>query len=75
MGKICTATNGYGANTKDKAKVENLDDLKKLFLVDIRGAVQMDEIPAQLIVSWDQTGINYIPISHWTMKGQSVWRV
>jgi len=48
--------------------VENFDDLKKLFLVDIKGAVQMDEISAQLIVNWDQTGIK-------TMKSLSMWRL
>ena len=56
------------ANTKAKVTVEYFDDLKKLFLMDIKSAVQMDEIPAQLIVIWDQTGINYIPVSNWTME-------
>ena len=37
-------------------------------MVDIKGAVQMDEIPAQLIVNWDQTGINHILVSNWTME-------
>ena len=66
--QTCAATNGHGVNTKAKIKVENFDDLKKLFLVDIKGAVQMDEISAQLIVNWDQTGIK-------TMKSLSMWRL
>ena len=56
------------ANTKAKVTVEDFDDLKKLFLMDIKSIVQMDEIPAQLIVNWDQTGINYVPVSNWTME-------
>jgi len=28
----------------------------------------MDEIPHQLIINWDHTGINYVPVSSWTME-------
>jgi len=56
------------ANTKAKVRVEDFDDMKRLFLMDINSAIQMDEIPAQSIVNWDQTGINYIPVSNWTME-------
>lgn len=45
------------ANTKTKVTVEDFDELKRLFLLDIRNIVQMDEMPAQLIINWDQTGI------------------
>ena len=48
------------ANTKAKVTVEGFDELKKLFMMDIKSAVQIDEILAQLIVNWDQTGINYV---------------
>ena len=63
------------ANTKAKVTVEDFDELKKLFLMDIKSAVQMDEIPAQLIVNWDQTGINYIPVSNWTTEQAGSKRV
>ena len=36
--------------------------------MDIESAIQMGEIPAQLIVNWDQNGMNYIPVSNWIMK-------
>ena len=48
--------------------VEDFDELKKLFLLDIRNIVQMDEVSAQLIINWDQTGINYVPASNWTVE-------
>ena len=63
------------ANTKAKVTVEDFDDLKKLFLIDIKSAVQMDEIPTKLIVNWDQTGINYIPVSNWKMEQAGSKRV
>lgn len=56
------------ANTKAKVTVEDFDVLKQLFLMDIRSTVQMDKIPAELIVNSDQTVINYIPVSNWTME-------
>ena len=35
----------------------------------------MDEIPLQLVINFDQTGINYIPTSSWTMEKQGSKRV
>ena len=28
----------------------------------------MDEIPLALIINWDQTEINYVPVEFWTME-------
>ena len=28
----------------------------------------MDEIPPQLIINWNHTGIYYVPVSSWTME-------
>ena len=30
--------------------------------------VELEEISAQLILNWDQTGIKIVPISSWTME-------
>ena len=27
----------------------------------------MEEIPPSLVINWDQIGINYFPVSSWTM--------
>ena len=35
----------------------------------------MDEVPSQLIINWDQMGINYIPVSSWTMEEEDSKRV
>ena len=32
----------------------------------------MDEVPGELIINWDQTGVNYIPVSSWTMQSEGV---
>ena len=63
------------ANTKAKPMVKEFDEIKKLFLLDIENIVQMDEVPPELIVNWDHTGINYIPVSSWTMEKVGAKRV
>ena len=35
----------------------------------------MEEIPHDLVINWDQTGIHYIPVSSWTMEKEGVKRV
>ena len=41
------------SSTKAKVVVEDFEELKKQFLQDIK---QMDEIPADLVINFDQTG-------------------
>ena len=54
------------ASSKAKITVENLASLKEQYLLDIRG-VDMEEIPKDLILNWDQTAVHYVPVSNWTM--------
>ena len=35
----------------------------------------MDEIPLDVVINFDQTGINYIPVSSWTMEVEGAKRV
>ena len=35
----------------------------------------MDGIPAELIINWDQTGLNYIPVASWTMESEGAKKV
>ena len=63
------------ANTKAKVTVEEFDETKKLFLLDIKNTTHMDEIPPQAIINWDHTGINYVPVSSWTMEAPGTKRV
>ena len=50
-----------------KIMVKNFDEVKEQFLLDIRGVVEMEEIPPDLILNWDQTAISIVPGSSWTM--------
>ena len=52
---------------KSKHTVENFAELKQCFLDDVVATVSMEEIPPELILNWDQTGIKLVPSSGWTM--------
>ena len=55
-------------SSKSKVNVEEFDVLKEEFLLSIRNVVSLDEVPPALIINWDQTGIQYVPVSSWTME-------
>ena len=63
------------AGTKAKVSIENFEEVKKLFLHDIKCIRLLDEIPNELIINFDHTGINYVPVSSWTMEKQGEKRV
>ena len=63
--------------TMTKSKHSNTDfaHLKQQFLADVVTSVKMEEIPAELILNWDQTGIKIVPSSTWTMDAEGSKRV
>ena len=55
--------------TTPKSKFSGADfEAKKSFLDEVSEVVEMKEIPPELILNWDQTGINLVPASGWTME-------
>ena len=65
----------HRSSTKAKVDVSNFKELKKQYLLDINNVIQMDEIPAELVVNFDQTAINYVPVASWTMEKEGSRRV
>ena len=63
------------ASTKSKVSIENFEELKEQYLLDIKVCVEMDEVPDDLVINWDQTGIHYVPVSSWTMEKEGSKRV
>ena len=51
------------ASTKAKVSIENFEEVKAQFLLDIKAVVAMEDISFDLIINWDQTGIHYIPVT------------
>jgi len=44
-------------------------------LLDIKNIVIFDDIPPELIVNWDHTGINYVSVGSWKMEVKGARRV
>jgi len=62
-------------SSKAKIDVERFAIIKEAFLLDVRNVVQLDKIPLELIIDWDQTAIYYIPVRSWTMESEGVKQV
>ena len=56
--------------TKSKYAIADFDRLKMEFLEDVVATVEMEEIPMELILNWDQTGIrmSQVTIGPWTSR-------
>jgi hypothetical protein len=63
------------ASTKAKVSVSDFEALKAQFIYNIQVVVEMEDVPGELIVNWDQTGIHYVPVSSWTMEREGSKRV
>ena len=63
------------ASTKAKVNIDDFKAVKQQFMFDIQVVVEMEEIPHDLIINWDQTGIHYIPVGSWTMEKEGAKRV
>ena len=63
--------------TTAKSKLSSTDfsQAKKDFLESIVTTVEMEEIPPELILNWDQTGIKLVPVSAHTMDREGSKRV
>ena len=61
--------------SKIKHTVQNFAQLKEAFHADVTATVTMEEVPPELILNWDQTGIKFVPNSSWTMARHGVKRV
>ena len=58
------------ACSKAKVDVEQFKEVKEDFLLDVKNIVAMDEIPAELVINFDQTALNYVSVTPWTMEEQ-----
>ena len=60
------------ASTKAKVTVKDFEKKKEQFLLDIKAVVTLEDIPFDLVINWDQTGVHYVPVSSWTMAKEGV---
>ena len=64
-----------GTTSKKFFNVEHFENEKDKFLTDVRNKMENNDIPKQLVIDWDQTGINIVPVSQWTMEVEGTKRV
>ncbi|XP_062579389.1 uncharacterized protein LOC134241337 [Saccostrea cucullata] len=50
-----------------KSLPSDFDDLKNSFIKRFQDVVKEDSIPDEMIINWDQTGVNFVPCGKWTM--------
>ena len=58
-----------------KFVMTDFDARKRQFLTDVSTTVAMEEIPGELVLNWDQTGIKLVPSTTWTMERRGERRV
>ena len=61
--------------TSAKVEPSHFKELKEQFLLDIKTVIDMEDVPSDLILNWDHTGINVVPGSQWTMEAKGSKRV
>ena len=62
-------------DTEAKVSIPDFDQFKTQFVYDVKAIVQFAEIPDSLVIDWDHTRMNYVPVSSWTMDEEGKKRV
>ena len=61
--------------SQSKYTAINFAEVKQQFLDAVVQTVEMEEVHPELILNWDQTGIQIVPSSTWTMDREGTRRV
>ena len=48
------------ASTTAKVSPLDFEQCKAQFVFDVKAMIEMEEIPSELVINWDQTGIHYV---------------
>ena len=54
---------------------EEFKEIQRSYLAEMVHIAQANNVPPQLIINWDQTGLNTVPTSSWAMEEQGSKRV
>ena len=60
---------------QSKYNIDSFKRVKESFLAEVTTIVEMEEIPPELILNFDQTGVKIVPSSTWTMDREGSRRV
>ena len=56
------------STAKSRYSLQDFEAAKHSFLADVVATATMKDIPPELIMNWDQTGLKVVPISMWMME-------
>ena len=50
-----------------KVSVTDFECYRLQFIFDTKALITLKDIPSDLVINWDPIGIQYVPVSNWTM--------
>ena len=59
-----------GPIQKSKVFSADFEEHKSQFVYDVKSIIEFEDIPEDLVINWDHTGIYYIPVSNCTMEAE-----
>lgn len=62
-------------STSAKITVNDFEEKKEKFISQVKTLINTHNIPEDLIINFDHTGINILPISNWTMEVKGTKKV
>lgn len=62
-------------STTMKETPQDFETCRSQFIFDVQSIMELEEIPPQLVINWDHTGIHYVPVDNWTMEKEDCRRV
>ena len=64
-----------GTTSKSKATIIDFEGKKKEYLAQIKACIEMESILDELVIHWDQIGLQIVPFPPWTMEREGAKRV
>ena len=58
-----------------KLTPQEFQEHRSQFLSQVSGMIKAHNIPSEMVLNWDQTGIHLVPAPDWTMDSRGVQRV
>ena len=55
------------ACSKSKTLPQDVSEIQRQYLREIKAAIQMEDIPKDLVFNWDQTAMKIVPGDTWMM--------
>ena len=65
----------WWASSTPKVSATDFEHRRLQFIFDVKALIMLEDIPSDLVINWDQAGIQYVPVSNWTMAMEGAKRI